>query len=151
MKPRNVLFGIGVDGAMLARTIMRPQLLALTLLASACQAAAPTASGVLVGGWGGQHVGLELTAAGGTLDYDCAAGTIDEPVRVDASGRFTARGTHTPSMGGPERIDVPRPRVPAQYSGRLEGARLTLSVRVPDELGPFTLTRGVEPMLMRCL
>lgn len=104
-----------------------------------------------MGTWGGRHVGLELTAGGGALDYDCAAGTIDEPVRADASGRFTARGTHTPGMGGPERVDVARPRLPAQYSGRIQGERMTLSVRAPDELGPFTLARGAEPMLMRCL
>jgi hypothetical protein len=124
-----------------------------TLLLAACQAAPNAPAGAaLTGSWGGQHIGLELSATSGRLDYDCAAGTIDEPVRPDASGRFTARGTHTPSMGGPERVDVPRPQLAATYTGRLNGDRLTLSVRTPDaELGPFTLARGAEPVLLRCL
>ena len=122
----------------------------LVLLLNACQAA-PLAEGMFMGAWGGRHIGLQLTARGGALDYDCAAGTIDEFVRVDASGRFTARGTHTPGIGGPERVDVPHPHLPAQYSGRIQGERMTLSVRAPDELGPFALAQGAEPILMRCL
>ncbi|MGQ0533265.1 MAG: hypothetical protein ACT4OF_11335 [Caulobacteraceae bacterium] len=132
---------------------MRRFFIVLLALLAACQAAPPAPAGApLTGSWGGEHIGLELSAAGGRLDYDCAAGTIDQPVRPDASGRFTARGTHTPNTGGPERIDVPRPRVEATYTGGVNGDRLTLSVRTPDaELGPFTLARGAEPMLMRCL
>lgn len=124
-----------------------------TLLLAACQAASTAPAGAaLTGAWGGEHIGLELTAAGGRVDYDCAAGTIDEPVRLDASGRFTVDGMHTPGMGGPERVDVPRPRVAATYTGRANGDRLTLSVRTANsELGPFTLARGAEPVLVRCL
>jgi len=124
-----------------------------TLLLAACQAAPPAPAGAaLTGSWGGEHVGLELSATNGRLDYDCAAGTIGEPVRPDASGRFTARGMHTPGTGGPERVNVPRPQLEATYTGQVSGDRLTLSVRTPDaELGPFSLARGAEPMLMRCL
>jgi hypothetical protein len=131
---------------------MRNCLFAMALLA-ACQAAPPAPAGApLTGSWGGEHIGLELSADGGRLEYDCAAGTIDEPVRLDSSGRFTARGTHTPNTGGPERVDLPRPRVEATYSGQLSAERLTRSVRTPEaELGPFTLARGAAPMLLRCL
>lgn len=132
---------------------MRRCFVALLALLAACQAAPPAPAGApLTGSWGGEHVGLELSAAGGRLDYDCAAGTIDEPVRLDASGHFTARGTHTPGTGGPERVDAPRPRVEATYAGRVNGNGLTLSVRTPEfELGPFTLARDEQPMLIRCL
>jgi hypothetical protein len=132
---------------------MRNCFVALLALLAACQAAPPAPAGAaLTGSWGGEHIGLELSAAGGRLEYDCAAGTIDEPVRPDARGRFNARGAHTPNTGGPERVDVPRPQVEATYSGQVNGDRLTLSVSTPEaELGPFSLQRGAQPMLMRCL
>lgn len=118
----------------------------------ACQAA-PTPSGYdLSGSWGGDHVGLDLNAQGGRLEYDCAAGAIDEPVRPDAAGTFVARGTHVPSLGGPERVDQPRPRLPAEYRGRVRGDLMTLTVHTPDGvLGPFGLERGATPSILRCL
>lgn len=125
-------------------------LFAVVLSLSACTAA-PKTGEPLTGAWGGAHISLQLDESGGVLEYDCAAGSIDEPVRLDASGRFSARGTHTPNTGGPERVDVERPRVPAEYSGQITGTRMTLSVRAPQELGPFTLSRGGSAQLMRCL
>jgi hypothetical protein len=123
------------------------------LLVAACQSvAAPTAP--LTGSWGGQHIGLTLTAEGGRLDYDCAAGTIDPPLSLDRDSWFHARGTHSPGQGGPDRIGYEPPRLPATYEGWVRGDRMTLRVRVPStgaELGPFTLRRGAEPILVRCL
>jgi hypothetical protein len=127
--------------------------LALIVL-SACQGAPPLAGEPLTGSWGGQHVALELAPQGGTLEYDCAAGTIDEPVRPDSSGRFSVRGTHTPGHGGPERVGEESPALPANYEGRVSGSRMTLSVRVVPsglELGPFTVERGATPVIVRCL
>src|ERR1700730_845698 len=34
--------------------------------------------------WGGDHVGVTVTETGSTLEYDCAAGTIDQPFVLDA-------------------------------------------------------------------
>lgn len=123
------------------------------MLVAACQTvAAPAAP--LTGSWGGRHVGLTLTAEGGRLDYDCAAGTIDAPPSLDRDGRFRARGTHTVGQGGPDRIGYEPPRLPATYEGWVRGDRMTLQVRVPStgaELGPFTLRRDAEPILLRCL
>ena len=130
----------------------RWHLAAPALLVAACQSVtAPTAS--LTGSWGGRHVGLTVAAEGGTLDYDCAAGTIDEPVRLDGDGRFRAGGTHRPGQGGPERIGHEAPRLPATYHGRVRGDRMILHVSVPStgaELGPFTLRRDAPPMLLKC-
>ena len=126
---------------------------AAALLLGGCQSAAAPA-GPLVGEWGAQHVGLVLDAEGGRLEYDCAAGMIAGPIRPDRSGRFRAEGTHTPGQGGPDRIDYVPPRLPALYEGRVTGDRMTLRVRVVPtglELGPFTLRRGAQPMLTRCL
>jgi hypothetical protein len=123
------------------------------VLSAACQAAAPSGA-PLTGSWGGEHVGLELHAGGGTLEYDCAAGAIDEPVRPDGSGAFSARGTHSPGHGGPDRVDEDPPRLLAEYHGRIRGERMTLNVRVPSSdlvLGPYTLDRGAPPQILRCL
>lgn len=110
-------------------------------------------AGPLTGAWGGRHVGLTLTETGGTLDYDCAAGRIDGPLIVQADGRFKASGSHTPAMGGPERIGEVRPSYPTDYTGTVRGDRMLLTGRVANGtlLGPFELRRGAEPILLRCL
>ena len=126
---------------------------ALSLLLGGCQSAAAPA-GPITGAWGGQHVGLVLDGAGGRLEYDCAAGAITGPIRPDSAGRFRGEGTHTPGQGGPDRIDYVPPKLPAVYEGIVAGDRMTLRVRtVPSgqELGPFTLRRGAEPTLLKCL
>ncbi len=126
--------------------------IALLLLASGCATAPPVGS-PLTGRWGGEHAGLELTASGGTLDYDCAAGRIDGPVMPRPDGTFQATGRHTPGTGGPERVGVVPTSFAARYDGAVRGDRLTLRVRVENGMlvGPYTLRRGAEPMLLRCL
>lgn len=124
------------------------------LLAMASCASLAPSSGPLLGSWGGQHVGLELTAAGGKLDYDCADGGIDGPVVPAPNGQFEAYGWHRPGHGGPAREGEVLPRWPARYSGTVSGERMTLRVDVPDRgfvIGPYRLRRGAEPILMRCL
>ena len=124
----------------------------IALALAAC--VAPPPPGPPGDSWGGRGIALSLDAGGGRLEYDCAAGTIDEPLRPDAAGRFTASGTHTPGHGGPDRIDQPPASFPARYAGTVRGAEMRLEVDVPArdlQLGPFTLRRGAEPVLLRCL
>ncbi|MEO6112856.1 MAG: hypothetical protein ABIP07_00195 [Sphingomicrobium sp.] len=112
------------------------------------------ASQPLTGSWGGTHVGLTLDAVGGQLDYDCAAGTIVGPVKVDDAGLFRATGTHTPGTGGPVQQGHVPPAFPATYQGKVRGDAMTLSISVPSRgfvIGPYELRRGVDPRLMRCL
>lgn len=125
--------------------------LAAMLMLAGC-AVAPAAPVEVTGDWGGAHVGLHLTAAGGTLDYDCASGTIG-PVLPAPDGRFVAQGTHTPGHGGPERQGEILPVHAASYAGTVRGDRMTLQGRLDNgvELGPFTLARGAEPGIFRCL
>jgi len=124
---------------------------ALLLLAAGCATAAPPPSS-LAGDWGGQHIGLRLGPGGGTLDYDCASGTIG-PLSIGPGGAFTAEGTHTPGQGGPDRIGYVPPSFRTAYSGTVADDRMTLrgSVETGMQLGPFELRRGAEPMLLRCL
>ena len=127
------------------------RVLVLVFLGSGC-AAVPAGPLPLSGEWGGAHVALHLTPGGGTLDYDCAHGTIG-PVIPRADGSFTAAGSHTPEHGGPVREGEVLPSWPTRYDGRVRGDRMTIRAVTSNELalGPFELRRGTEPMLTRCL
>lgn len=121
------------------------------LLLGACASVPP--SGVPVTGqWGGTHIGLTLDASGGRIEYDCAAGTIGAVV-PGPGGAFTAPGTHTPGWGGPEIEGQVPPTYSAHFRGTVRGDRMTLAGRVENgvELGPFSLRRGAEPGILRCL
>ena len=104
--------------------------------------------------WGGDHVGVTVTEAGGTLEYDCAAGTIDQPFALDAAGRFDLVGTHVRGHGGPARDGEEPDRHPARYTGRIDAGTMTLTVMMTDldlVVGTFTLTAGASPRIVRCL
>lgn len=107
-----------------------------------------------LGLWGGSHVSMHVTSAGARIEYDCAEGVIEEPLRPDAEGRFTAMGTHTPGHGGPIRVGEILPAFRARYEGRVQGEQMNLRVTTTDtgvELGPFELRRGSSGLLVRCL
>lgn len=94
-----------------------------------------------------------MTATGGTLDYDCAAGTIEGPLRPNEDGRFSAVGTHTPRRGGPETEEQVLPSYRVEYAGQVRGKLMSLHARVANGvvLGPFLLRNGTEPTIVRCL
>ena len=128
-------------------------LLAAAAAGLAACAAFPKAGLPLTGEWGGTHVGLKLGVASGVLDYDCAAGTIDGPLLPLGDGTFQVEGHHTPGTGGPERQGEEQPSFRARYWGVISGQRMTLQARVENGvlLGPFTLVKGAEPIIFRCL
>ena len=128
--------------------------LALCLgLLCACAALPSVPAPLFPSQWGGHHVGLSLTPTGGALEYDCAAGTIRSPVMLQPDGTFIAEGTHTPGWGGPEIEGQVRPTYPVRYTGKIRGDVMSLEGRVENGvlLGPFTLRRGAEPIIFRCL
>ena len=97
---------------------------------------------------------MELTATGARLEYDCAAGVIEEPLLPDEEGRFTATGAHTPGRGGPIREGDVLPAFRARYDGQVKSAQMDLRVTLTEtgvELGQFKLQRGSSGVLFRCL
>lgn len=118
------------------------------------------------GEWGGQHVSLTVKETGASIEYDCAHGTIDERVKLDADGRFDVRGTHEHESGGPstdvsavnddDKASPPGAganRHPARYTGRVEGRAMSLTVTLTDDgstFGKFVLTRGASGSLYKC-
>ena len=133
---------------------MRAATTCLILAAVACAHPISPGDSVAAGMWGGEHVALEVTADGGRVEYDCAHGEINEPLRLDRDGHFDAAGTHTPEHGGPVREDEKLPSDPERYAGRVDGTRMTLTVTVtdsPEILGTFTVAHGVPGRLLKCL
>ena len=105
------------------------------------------------GTWGGVHISMEVTAKGAAIEYDCAHGTISEPLRVDNDGRFQAKGTHVREHGGPIRNEETPVSHPASYSGKVNDKTITLTVTLTDSsetIGTFTLTQGSEGQLFKC-
>ena len=55
----------------------------------------------------GDHIRLNVTQAGAKVEYDCAFGTIDEPLLLEKDGTFEAHGIHVYERGGPIRLGEP--------------------------------------------
>jgi hypothetical protein len=112
-----------------------------------------------IGVWGGPHAGLNF--AGGLADaqFDCASGTVDDPLYPAADGSFSVKGTYRTGAPGPVKVGQFFKSQGAVFSGRIaKGAVknsvrvMTLTVALEDgtALGPFTLTEGTPPQLTRC-
>jgi len=109
---------------------------------------------IIIGDWGGEHVQLELDEAGGTLDYDCAHGTVDPGWTLTDDGEFTGTGVHVIEHGGPVQEGEILPARPATYDGTVDGDQMSLTVTLSDSaqvIGTFQLQRGSDGQLMRCL
>ena len=129
-----------------------PILIAAAAGLSACASLALSPTNVS-GQWGGPRIGLVLEGGLGTIEYDCASGTIDTPVIPTPDGNFAATGTHRPGQGGPIRVGQIFTSVRANYAGKVEKDHMTLGVVLEDgtTLGPFSLDRGAQGQLTRCL
>ena len=109
---------------------------------------------VAVGSWGGLHVVLVLEESGGTLEYDCAHGTIEPGWTLTDDGDFSGVGKHVAEQGGPVREGEIRPERPAAYDGTIDGDRMQLTVTLTDSaqvVGSFDLRRGADGQIVRCL
>ena len=102
--------------------------------------------------WGGDHVRMMVSRTGARLEYDCADSTIDQPIILDAKGKFTAKGSYTPERGGPRRSG-PAAAGRARYVGEVRADTMKLTVTLEstkEPVGVFTLRRGEDPLLTKC-
>src|SRR5215813_7163385 len=53
------------------------------------------------GVWGGEHVRLDVDSNSAKIEFDCAHGTIEGPLTMDANGEFSWKGTFARERGGP--------------------------------------------------
>ena len=126
----------------------------LTVLGVALAACtATTAPGPLAGQWGGEHAGLVIADDSVHVEFDCAAGSIAGPVLLDRNGRFSENGAYVRG-GGPLPIADSTRAEAARYSGAVRGSTMELTVTLLESgaiVGPFTLTRGGNPQVFKCL
>lgn len=103
--------------------------------------------------WGGEHVRIAFKDGEARVDFDCAHGTISDPLKTDSEGRFFLNGTYVREGPGPIRRNVQRLSQPARYSGTIKGEEMSLTLTLTDtsqEIGTFTLTRGSEGLIRKC-
>jgi hypothetical protein len=104
----------------------------------------------LAGSFGGPHIGVDLAGGLGTVQFDCAAGTIDQAINSD--GPFSAPGTYLPGQAGPVRVGQVFTVKRATYAGIATKTDLTMTVTLEDGevLGPYSLTFGAPAQVTRC-
>jgi hypothetical protein len=124
----------------------------------ACASSAAERGRLQAGTWGGQHIRLDVAEDGtATVELDCshgAIGTSAAPVIPDSQGRFQAEGRYVREGPGPVREGADQEGVPARYTGRIDGGKLTLTITLAgsdEEVGSFELTHGRTPRLTKCL
>ena len=105
------------------------------------------------GTWGGDHIRIDVVEGSATIEYDCANGTIQGPLKVNSDGKFDLRGMHNKEHGGPVRSDEEPNSHSARYEGWTDGKTMKLKVVLPDakeEIGSFTLVHGRVGRVMKC-
>jgi hypothetical protein len=104
------------------------------------------------GAWGGDHVVLTVTDNGGSVEFDCAHGTLDHPLRLDDQGRFSVPGTFVPQHPGKASASEAPETRPARYQGRLDRQKLEFTVTVEGQTGqgPYTVTLAKAPKMSKC-
>lgn len=108
---------------------------------------------LLPGVWGGEHIRFEVTETGANVEYDCARGTVEGKIVVDARGRFGVNGLHYEERGGPVRLGDEASGYRVRLSGRVGGSLMKLTVTragTRKVIGTFDLARDREPMLVKC-
>lgn len=106
------------------------------------------------GTWGGPHVQMEVERDGARLEFDCAHGATDGPLALDNNGRFDLAGYFVRERGAPASAGWQEKRLPARYTGRVEGKTMTLDVTLTeagDHIGTFTLTHEQAARLTKCM
>jgi len=63
--------------------------------------AAPDASAVATGAWGGEHVVLKVSEKGADVEFDCAHGQVTQPIVVDSMAISMSRALSRLSTAAP--------------------------------------------------
>jgi len=95
-------------------------------------------------------VRLTVSDASAIIEFDCAHGTLDAPFAVDSDGRFDIAGSFQ-REGGPVGENQTAVKEPARYAGTIKNDTMTLMVTTSQPLGTFTLVRGQQGRLVKCV
>jgi hypothetical protein len=106
------------------------------------------------GTWGGEHIQMDVSAAGADLQFDCANGHIDAPLTIDRAGGFHWKGTYRREHGAAVDAASDRPEQ-MSYSGKVASKKMTLRVEWATggttTLGPYTLMLGDAGHIAKCM
>jgi hypothetical protein len=108
---------------------------------------------VAEGNWGGLHIIINVTEQGAIITMDCARGTINNPIEIDAQGHFDVPGTFVTETPGPVREGDDNSRA-VRYSGTVKAGTMTLTIAAANSdeaLGNFTLAQGKQGKIWKCL
>ncbi len=103
----------------------------------------------VTGTWGGDDAGLIASDTSAHVHIGCTLGDTKGRIVPDADGRFLIDGTFNVDAYPVDRGILH----PAQFTGKIDGRSMTLSVVLTDtgrELGPVTLVLGKEPTMGPC-
>lgn len=95
---------------------------------------------------------MEIADGKSSLEFDCASGTINEPIMLDSNGHFEVSGFYMREGPGPVRQDG-NSQSRAIYSGVVKDDTMTLSIRLDgssDEILKLTLTLGKQGRIWKC-
>lgn len=113
--------------------------------------------GLPPGTWGSEQASVTIKPGGTNVEIFALAlppsgcfGSYGDIARQIPNGRFSLPGTYTQLTGAyPGKVEYP-----AQFSGFVEGSRMTITITVPrltQALGPFVLKSGVTNAWGPCL
>jgi hypothetical protein len=93
-------------------------------------------------------------ANGALVEFNCAAGKINEPLLLDEAGNFKVSGIHMRQRTGPRDVNAPRPKgQPALFRGWTNGSEMRLTIILPDRgdgVGSFFLKLDHPPLFEKC-
>ncbi len=96
---------------------------------------------------------MELTTSGGQLEFDCATGTITQPLTADSDGHFRVKGTFTFGHGGPTRQGEVPQTIDTVYSGVIKEGTMSLALYLngnEQAVAHYVLQRGRHGNLVKC-
>jgi hypothetical protein len=125
-----------------------------SILACSANPALPPFDGALpLGTWGGDNNGMIVGDTAMHLHIGCTFGDVSGRIPLGSNGAFDVSGSYVlrafPIAVGPA--------VPARFTGRLSGNKVTITVTANDTiehktvvLGPVVVTWGTEPKMGPC-
>ena len=126
---------------------------AIVILIAGCSGHQLSDDGPLVGVWGSDQAGLNISDGAATLQITSAAncyGSYAVTTRSIPNGQFAVPGTYTQLTGAyPGKVDYV-----AQLTGTVSGNQISIAISVSSlqrTIGPFTLIRGVSAQRSQCL
>ena len=107
---------------------------------------------LLTGHWAGDEFSLRAIAGGAMVQGKCAVGKITQPITLDKSGGFVARGYFNPATSGYRLSDLTPRDHPARFNGQVKGDTLLLTIQTGDKAADrkFQLTRGKAIQFGKC-